>query len=388
MKRSGGPLGALKKPLRSVIIRPMPSSLAPRLLTACALLIAVAAGGCGWAEWPPPSRLHTVNQPRGTAQAVPAPRPGQRTADGSDLIFIGADAVTVGPGDTLYGISQRHRVSQRALIEANRLAPPYQLVPGQKLVLPRERVYTVVRGDTLYGISRRFGVDMYELAQANRLEAPYAIQVGQDLRLPAVPLAPQVAATAPSPSSPSSSSSSGLQSEDLPPLPSSRQGPAVTMGTPPPQPAPSPGPEAAQPIAASLPPPAVVKGDGFIWPTKGRLVLDFGPKAKGLHNDGVNIEAPMGTPVYAAQNGTVAYAGNELRGFGNLLLIKHDGGWITAYAHNESLLVHRGDKVTRGQVIAKVGSTGNVSKPQLHFELRKGRQAVDPRSYLTGDLTS
>jgi murein DD-endopeptidase MepM/ murein hydrolase activator NlpD len=378
----------------------------PRLLTVGALLAALATGGCGWAEWPPPSRAHAVYPSRGTLQATPAPRSGQSATGGSDLTFVGADSVTVGPSDTVYSISQRHQVSQRALIEVNKLLPPYQLVPGQRLVLPRERVHTVVRGDTLYGISRRFGVDMYELAQANRLEPPYAIQVGQDLRIPAVP---QVAS--PPPSSPAAS---GLQVEDLPPPAPARQGPAVTMLTPPSQPAPSsppeqseapasppvsspvqpeapaapPSPPLAQPEMPALPTAPVVKGSGFIWPTRGHIILDFGPKAKGLHNDGVNIEAPMGTPVYAAQNGTVAYAGNELRGFGNLLLIKHAGGWITAYAHNETLLVKRGDTVTRGQVIARVGSTGNVTKPQLHFELRKGRQAVDPRSYLVGDLTS
>lgn len=320
-----------------------------------------------------------MNPPRGTVQAVPAPRPGQRAADGSDLMFVGADSVTVGPGDTVYGISQRHQVSQRALIEINQLVPPYQLAPGQRLVLPRERIHTIVRGDTLYGVSRRFGVDMYELAQANRLDPPYAIQVGQDLRIPSVP---QVT------SPPPPSGTAGLQVEELAPPPSAtgRQEPALTMVTPPPRAVPPPPP--AQPETPALPPAPIVKGDGFIWPTRGHIITDFGPKAKGLHNDGVNIEAPTGTPVYAAQSGTVAYAGNELRGFGNLLLIKHAGGWVTAYAHNETLLVNRGDTVTRGQVIARMGSTGNVTKPQLHFELRKGRQAVDPRSYLTGDLTS
>lgn len=349
----------------------MPLSTISRRLSIGVLLgMALAAGGCGWAEFPAPSRVQAVNPPM---RAEPAPRPGaSRAANGSDLVFVGADSVTVGAGDTVYGISQRHRVAQRAIIDANHLVPPYRLLPGQRLVLPHERVHTVVRGDTLYGISRHFGVDMYELAQANRLEPPYAIQVGQDLRIPAVPQN----------ASPPPSSGAATQRENLPPPSATRRGPAVTMVTPQPRPV-SPAPR-AQPA----PPPRVVKGRGFLWPTRGRIVLDFGPKAKGLHNDGVNIAAPAGTPVYAAQSGTVAYAGNELRGFGNLLLIKHAGGWITAYAHNQALLVKRGDKVTRGQVIARVGSTGNVAKPQLHFELRKGRQAVDPSSYLIGKLTS
>jgi len=102
----------------------------------------------------------------------------------------------------------------------------------------------------------------------------------------------------------------------------------------------------------------------------------------GAHNDGLNIAAPKGTPVAAIDGGTVAYAGNELRGYGNLVLIKHSNGLISAYAHCEELLVKRGDSVNRGQVIARVGATGGVSEPQLHFELRRGKKPVDPREFL------
>ena len=108
----------------------------------------------------------------------------------------------------------------------------------------------------------------------------------------------------------------------------------------------------------------------------------FGALGKGLQNDGINILAPRGTPIRAVQNGVVAYSGNELRGFGNLLLIKHTGGWISAYAHNDQLLVKTGDQVRRGQVVSRVGSTGSVDKPQLHFELRRKNRAVDPERYL------
>ena len=114
----------------------------------------------------------------------------------------------------------------------------------------------------------------------------------------------------------------------------------------------------------------------------GRVISSFGAKSKGLRNDGINIAAPRGTPVRAAENGVVVYAGNELRGFGNLVLIKHSGGWVSAYAHNEDLAVRRGDKVRKGQRIARVGSSGGVTTPQLHFELRKGKRARDPRKYL------
>ena len=124
--------------------------------------------------------------------------------------------------------------------------------------------------------------------------------------------------------------------------------------------------------------PPVRRGSRFIWPLNGKLISSFGAKGNGLHNDGINIVAPMGTAVRAAGSGVVAYAGNELRGFGNLLLIKHGKGWVTAYAHNKTLIVRRGEKVRRGQVIAHVGNSGNVSRPQLHFEIRRGNKAVDP----------
>ena len=124
-------------------------------------------------------------------------------------------------------------------------------------------------------------------------------------------------------------------------------------------------------------------GRTFSWPVRGRVLSTFGPKADGLHNDGINIAARAGAPVVAAENGVVVYAGNELKGFGNLLLVRHADGWMTAYAHLDKALVKKGQKVTRGQAIGTVGSTGGVSQPQLHFEIRKGTQAVDPAKFLS-----
>jgi murein DD-endopeptidase MepM/ murein hydrolase activator NlpD len=131
--------------------------------------------------------------------------------------------------------------------------------------------------------------------------------------------------------------------------------------------------------------PAAGSGKGaFVWPVQGKVIGAFGSSKDGLKNDGINIAAPSGAPVVAAADGTVAYAGNELRGFGNMVLIRHDGGYVTAYAHNASLLVKKGDKVKRGQTIARVGQTGAVFGPQVHFEIRKGTQPVDPMSFLGG----
>ena len=122
----------------------------------------------------------------------------------------------------------------------------------------------------------------------------------------------------------------------------------------------------------------------FRWPVKGRVIAGFGPKSGGGQNDGINLAVPEGTPIKAAEDGVVAYAGNELKGYGNLVLIRHANGFVSAYAHASELLVKRGDTIKRGQVIAHAGQTGNVTSPQLHFEIRKGSTPVDPAKYLSG----
>ena len=132
-----------------------------------------------------------------------------------------------------------------------------------------------------------------------------------------------------------------------------------------------------------LPAPDPMSGNSFRWPVKGRIVSAFGTRPDGGHNDGIDLAVPQGTSVMAAENGVVAYAGNELKGYGNLILIRHANNWVSAYAHNEEILVKRGDKVRRGQIIAKAGATGSVTQPQVHFELRKGSRPVDPTKYMS-----
>jgi murein DD-endopeptidase MepM/ murein hydrolase activator NlpD len=122
----------------------------------------------------------------------------------------------------------------------------------------------------------------------------------------------------------------------------------------------------------------------FRWPARGRVISGSGAMTNGQQNDGINLALPEGTPVHAAEDGVVAYAGSELKGYGNLVLIRHSNGFVTAYAHASEIMVKRGDQVRRGQVIAKSGQTGNVSSPQLHFEIRKGSTPVDPTQYLPG----
>jgi murein DD-endopeptidase MepM/ murein hydrolase activator NlpD len=141
-------------------------------------------------------------------------------------------------------------------------------------------------------------------------------------------------------------------------------------------------PARAVPPPARTPRPPARAAHAFAWPVSGTVISRFGGKADGSRNDGINVAAPRGTPITAAENGVVVYAGNELKGFGNLLLVKHADDWMTAYAHTELLTVKKGDTVRRGQTIGRVGSSGNVTAPQLHFEIRRGSKAVDPLQHL------
>jgi murein DD-endopeptidase MepM/ murein hydrolase activator NlpD len=227
------------------------------------------------------------------------------------------------------------------------------------------REHIIRQGETLYSVAQAYGVDVYALASANGLVAPFHVRQGQTLTIPSkqAALSPQEA-RAPGPAAPSRS-----------PQPQRNAAAEQKEMRAPPQ-------AGADDSAAPLPEPPPVSGDGFIWPVQGKIISGFGAKDQGHQNDGINISAPRGTPVRATENGVVAYAGNELRGFGNLVLIRHADGWITAYAHNDKLLVRRGQIVRKGQDIATVGSSGGVGEPQLHFQMRQGKNAVDPAKQL------
>ena len=153
-----------------------------------------------------------------------------------------------------------------------------------------------------------------------------------------------------------------------------------------PRPTPRPAPTPAYRPASYQPAPS--GNVAFAWPVSGRVIADYGSEANGARNDGINIAAPMNTPIRAAASGTVTYSGNELKGYGNLLLIKHADGYVTAYAHADRLLVARGDFVAKGQVIGYAGQTGDVTSPQLHFEIRHDTQPVNPRAYLVAKANS
>jgi murein DD-endopeptidase MepM/ murein hydrolase activator NlpD len=266
---------------------------------------------------------------------------------GAAPIERGSETITIQRGQTLSEIAHSYHIPMRVIAEANGLSPPYRIQVGRTLIIPG-------------GGPPRTPASVAALQASRPLDA--APPAGPNLSAPAAPDRPPVSAP--------------LTTPEAKPIP------AVAAPAPV-QAVPEAAPDSGKPTA-----PPANGGSAFLWPVRGRVVATYGGKPDGSHNDGINIAAPRGTAVEAVDGGVVAYTGNELRGYGNLILVKHTNGWISAYAHCDQILVKRGDKVARGQVIARVGATGNVSEPQLHFELRRGQHAVDPREFLTPSPTA
>ncbi len=308
---------------------------------------------------------------------------GERVGDTSEQASV-PGTIIVQRGDSLYRISRRYNVRLRAIIDANSLKPPYTIFPGQKLTMPVTGVHVVARGETVYQISERYGTEPGALVRLNRISPPFRLVPGQRLVLPPASSSTASGQTTTVSTTARSVGTGAAANPDSPaPRTATRSTRSRSISAPAPRTVLPPERvevKRAPPTSSSVAPPP--SSGGFLWPVNGRVLSRFGTLGKGLQNDGINIVAPRGTPVRAVQNGVVAYSGNELRGFGNLLLIKHAGGWISAYAHNDALLVKTGEQVRRGQVISRVGSTGSVDKPQLHFELRLENRAVDPERYL------
>ena len=335
-------------------------------------------------DYPPPNPAYTPNPDRNAP-----PRRLDRAAPARTPVAPG-ESIQVQQGDTLYGIAKRYNVSIAALIEANGMKNGASIKPGQQLFLPAgvpakvaretpapaptptpksgwEGRHTMKAGESLYGIARQYGVSLAELQRVNNIASPTSVRIGTVLSVPTK------AAEAPPPRTPA-----------VTPVP--RVTPAAQTATPPKL----INPNAEQKVAsagnqrsdATEAPAAEATPGKFRWPARGRIIANFGKRTDGSHNDGINIAVPQGTDVHAAEGGRVAYAGNELKGYGNLVLIRHDNGWVSAYAHADQVLVKRDDIVRRGQVIAKAGKTGTVDQPQLHFELRQGARPVDPLPHL------
>jgi murein DD-endopeptidase MepM/ murein hydrolase activator NlpD len=318
----------------------------------------------------------------------------------------GGTPVVVGPGETLETISRQHGVPVAALMQANNITNPATVHPGQHLVIPRYRsaagqtyvppatriasttatlppagpvgaprtalaptngMHVVAPGETLHSIARLYGKPVMVLAKANNIPPDTMVRVGERIVIPDVrpgqgpAVAPRAQAQVPA-------TAAG------PELATAESPHSARVAT-------TEAPAIENPIKTAEPAGALTT---FRWPVRGRVIAGFGPKPNGLQNDGINLAVPEGTPIKAAEDGVVAYAGNELKGYGNLVLVRHANGFVTAYAHASEILVKRGETVKRGQVIANSGQTGNVTSPQLHFEIRKGATPVDPAQYLNG----
>jgi len=331
-------------------------------LTVGLMLLAAVLAGCG-RSIPAPVEYKSGS----TTTTAPAPAakpalasPGSGAAQGRAAATpILNGSYVVQHGDTLYQVAQRSGVALRDIITANGLTPPYHLQRGTELRIPAVRYHDVSAGETMHAIAREHQVSLSALVRENRVAPPYTIRVGQRLRLPA-PTAGAKPVPAPPPGQVADRSTNAA------PRPATK--PRATS--------------TARRQAANIPKPPQRSGSRFAWPAEGRVIARFGRQKSGLHNDGINIALPAGAPIKAAESGVVVYAGNEVRGFGNLILLRHDGGWVSAYGHNETILVDVGDVVRRGQKMATAGQSGGVDRTQLHFELRRGRQAVDPIRYL------
>src|SRR5499427_8530769 len=288
----------------------------------------------------------------------------------------GGTAVTVAAGETIDTIARRQGVPASVIMQANNITAPATIYPGQRLVIPRYKpsrvattpaprpaaptpapaaspadsgnVHVVAAGDTLSKIAHRYHKPVNEIAKANNTQPTATLNVGDRLTIPGAPASP-VKTSAPT----------GAQAAPAKPVASA-------------------APKQAEPVQnANVVAPTdqldkeaakLAEGTGavpkFRWPANGRVIAGYGPTTNGQQNDGINIALPENTPVKAAEDGVVAYAGNELKGYGNLVLVRHPNGYVTAYAHAKELLVKRGDQVKRGQVIARSGQTGNVNAPQ------------------------
>jgi murein DD-endopeptidase MepM/ murein hydrolase activator NlpD len=346
------------------------------------------------------------------------------------------------PGQKLYlpaagASSDRSSVAAAKAVEAATPLPAPLAPAAPEVVANYTGTYTVKPGDSLYGIARSNKVKFAELQQVNGISDPRRVKPGMVLKVPGEsaneapsriaedapappphtrpPLAPASASAAPlppaqsaaavvppiAPSEPARYGDStttqptvingekrvaSLSDNKVTDASPDASAPAQPTRPTPPEQKPSPPEEkvaVAVPAAVADAAASSANNSGKLrWPTIGKIVAGFGGRSDGTHNDGINLQVPLGTEVHAAESGIVAYAGSELKGYGNLVLLRHDNGWVTAYAHNDELLVKRGDKIKRGQVIAKAGKTGSVDQPQVHFELRQGSKPVDPMPYL------
>ncbi|MCW3849246.1 M23 family metallopeptidase [Sphingomonas sp. LB-2] len=319
----------------------------------------------------PPER--TVPRPT----ATPTPRPGLQLEPGTipngqqswemrpvtpDAREVPASTYVVRNGDSLRLIAVKTGAGSEAIARANGLAPPYTIQPGQRLQIPAGRYHIVRDGETGIAIARAYGVDWGRVVTVNYLEEPYILRTGQRILIPdAGPETLEQRAAR-----------FHLDIDDIvtggQPALAANQRPR-TPTTSPSRPLP-PTATVATPARLSTP---------FQWPVQGTVVKRFGPGASGEVNDGIKIAVPLDTPILAAADGVVAYAGGDIPALGGLVILRHGDAWTTVYGHAGQILVRRGQSVKRGQMIALSGNSGFAAdRPEVHFEIRQGRTPVDP----------
>jgi murein DD-endopeptidase MepM/ murein hydrolase activator NlpD len=309
------------------------------------VILAGLVGACG--EPTEPAPVFQKGQVTPVIGPMPAPPPALQ--------------VIVKRGQTLDAYAYTYHVPKSAIIAANGLRPPYQLKTGQRLAIP-------AAGGPMHPPAT------HPIAASPTVPPPMSLPPPSQAAIPQPPPTPQSVAPP------------GKGSPDVIPLDGPAPPKQAAAASPPTTSAPPPAatltpPSAAPPRAAAQAGAAPSSGR-FPWPVRGRVLANYGNTPGGGHNDGINIAAPRGTPVHAIDGGTVVYAGNEVKGYGNILLIRHSDGWISAYAHLGELGVKQGETISAGEVIGKVGDSGGVAEPQLHFELRRGKRPVDPKEFL------
>jgi murein DD-endopeptidase MepM/ murein hydrolase activator NlpD len=375
-----------------------PPISAPQSYPSASASAGVSGGGRGVASYAPPP----AHPPMETTGSV-APRSIAATRGPAQ----GGATIIVGTSDTLETLSRRYNVSAAAILQANGYKGPRALSPGQQLIIPHQAAATaavaaptltppvskpvavasapasihfVNHGDTLLSVAHQHHVPVAELARANNLDKSSKLKLGMKLTVPGARTAAVAAVAAPV------AVAAVAPAAALAPPPVTRVA-AVTTGPQQTAHLAQSAPTADEPAVES-PVKAAADATGalptFRWPVRGKVIAAYGAKTNGKANDGINLAVPEGTPVKAAEDGVVAYSGNELKGYGNLVLVRHANGYVTAYAHASELMVKRGDTIKRGQVIAKSGQSGEVGSPQLHFEIRKGSTPVDPLQFLNG----
>ncbi|MFN7039119.1 MAG: peptidoglycan DD-metalloendopeptidase family protein [Alphaproteobacteria bacterium] len=311
--------------------------------------------------------------------------------------------IIVKSGDSLLSLSNKYKISYSDLLKANNLSEDHVLKAGEKIRLPKANYHKVQEGETLSKIARQYNIPIQKLAEMNNMNEPYRIRLGQLISIPnnnfiasndvessnsleednssysPMKIKQLDAPDAQSINTDESNTVDESNAEESIPEENEEELPSLKKDSEESEqenelPAVSKEPDENKPLA--------VQASKFIWPTEGTVISNFGPLENGGKNDGINIESPEGTPIKAAASGVVVYSGNGLKGYGNLIILKHADSTLTAYAHQADLIVAKDAKVKQGQVIGHVGATGNVSSPQLHFAVRKGKKPVNPLNFL------